>query len=293
MKPLISIYCESNDIKVAVISKDSATGKPAVLKTASISHSKSSASLDKPGGGFSVEEESLELEGLDGSISSKGDLDLSGMTELSATLSGFNLSKHLFLPALTEPNIYYHLYEGERHQNPAKLRQAIINDILDSKNILVDKSSIDFIELSDKALLAVFVTENIPCASMINSLARQKGKRSFNIPTIKSSDLSLAYYVAKRKKFFPDDHSLIVYIGKEYSKLIFLQGRRIKHIGTTLDIGTQNLHTYDVYFSKILLEMENGGISSLDNIIVCGEDDSENIILSFYGTFPRSKCKPA
>ncbi len=288
MKPLISIYCESNDIKVAVISKDSATGKPAVLKTASISHSKSSANLDSPGGGFSVEEESLDLEGMDESISSKGDLDLSGMTELSATLSGFNLSKHLFLPALTEPNIYYHLYEGERHQNPAKLKQAIINDILDSKNILVDKSGIDYVELSDKALLAVFVTENIPCASMINSLARQKGKRSYNIPTIKSSDLSLAYYVAKRKKFFPDDHSLIVYIGKEYSKLIFLQGRRIKHIGTTLDIGTQNLHTYDVYFSKILLEMENGGVSSLDNIIVCGEDDSENIILSFYGTFPEA-----
>jgi hypothetical protein len=65
-------------------------------------------------------------------------------------------------------------------------------------------------------------------------------------------------------------------------------GRKIKHIGTTLDIGTQNLHTYDVYFSKILLEMENGGISSLDNIIVCGEDDSENIILSFYGTFPEA-----
>ncbi|MFI5236980.1 MAG: hypothetical protein ACHQLA_03485 [Ignavibacteriales bacterium] len=288
MKPLISIYCESNDVKVAVISKSSATGKPAVLKTASIGHSKSSASLDKPGGGFKVEDESFDLEGLDDSISSKGSVDLSGLTELSATLSGLNLSKHLFLPALTEPNIYYHLYEGERHQNPVKLRQAIINDILDAKNILVDKSSIDYVELSDKALLAVFVTENIPCASMINSLARQKGKRGFNIPTIKSSDISLAYYVAKRKKFFPDDHSLIVYIGKEYSKLIFLQGRRIKHIGTTLDIGTQNLHTYDVYFSKILLEMENGGISSLDNIIVCGEDDSENIILSFYGTFPEA-----
>ncbi|MCL4278153.1 MAG: hypothetical protein KJZ60_00455, partial [Ignavibacteriaceae bacterium] len=200
----------------------------------------------------------------------------------------YNLNKHLFLPALAEPNIYYHLYEGERSENPAKLKQAIINDILESKNIAVDKTSIDYVELSDKALLAVFVTENIPCASLVNSLARQKGKRGYNIPTIKSSDISLAYYVAKRKKFFPDDHSLIVYIGKEYSKLIFLQGRRIKHIGTTLDIGTQNLHTYDVYFSKILLEMENGGISSLDNIIVCGEDDSENIILSFYGTFPEA-----
>jgi hypothetical protein len=26
----------------------------------------------------------------------------------------------------------------------------------------------------------------------------------------------------------------------------------------------------------------------LDNIIVCGEDDSENLILSFYGTFPEA-----
>ena len=285
MKPVISIYCESNDIKVAVITRDSITAKPKVLKTASIGHVKSSDVLDKSGGGFSMEEESLL--GLDESLS-KTEPDLSGLTELSATLSGFNLNKHLFLPTLTEPSLYYHLYEGERPENPAKLKQAIINDILESKNILVDKSAIDYIELSDKALLAIFVTENIPCVSLINSLARHKGKRGFNIPTIKSSDLSLAYYVGKRKKFFPDDNSLIVYIGQEYSKLIFLQGRRIKHIGTTLDIGTQNLHTYDVYFSKILLEMENGGISSLDNIIVCGEDDSENIILSFYGTFPEA-----
>jgi Tfp pilus assembly protein PilN len=34
--------------------------------------------------------------------------------------------------------------------------------------------------------------------------------------------------------------------------------------------------------------MENGGISNLDNIVVCGEDDSENLILSFYGTFPEA-----
>ena len=288
MKPVITVYCESNDVKLAVVSKDSSSGKPTVLKTASVSLYKSSTDLEKTGGGFRMEEESLDIEGLDESASLRGDTDYSGVTEASAALSGFNLSKHLFIPALTEPNIYYHIFEGARPPNPAKLKQEIINDILESKNILVDKNSLDFIELSDKALLCVFVTDNIPCASMINAIARQQGKKGYKIPSIKSSDLSLAYYVAKRKKFFPDDHSLIVYIGKEYSKLIFLQGRRVKHIGTTLDIGTQNLHTYDVYFSKILLEMENGGISSLDNIIVCGEDDSENIILSFYGTFPEA-----
>jgi len=128
----------------------------------------------------------------------------------------------------------------------------------------------------------------VSSVKLINSLAGYNGKRFYKIPTLKSAEVSLANYVAKKKKFFPDDQSLLVYIGKEYSKLIFLQGRKLKHIGATLDIGTTNLHTYDVYFSKILLEMDNGGITSLDNIIVCGEDDSENLILSFYGTFPEA-----
>ncbi len=288
MKPLICIYCEGNDTKLAVVHKDSEGAKPKVLKTASVSLIQSSAELEADVSGFKIEGEALDMEGLEETASIKDDAETSSIAELSASLKGFNLSKHLFIPALTEPAIYYHLFEGTRPAKPAKLKQEIINEILDSKNISVEKDSIDYTELADKGLLSVFTVGEVGCVNLINSLARQVGKRNFKIPTIKSSDVSLAYYVAKRKKFFPDDHSLIVYIGKEYSKLIFLQGRRLKHIGTTLDIGTTNLHTYDVYFSKILLEMENGGISSLDNIIVCGEDDSENLILSFYGTFPEA-----
>ncbi len=288
MKQLICIYCEGNDTKLAVIEKESEGRKPTVLKTASVSLIKSSAQLEENVTGFQIEGEALDVEGLEESASIKDDLDSSSISEISNALKGFNLSKSSFIPALTEPAIYYHVFEGARPPKPVKLKQEIISDILESKNISVDKESIDYVELSDKALLSVFVVGDIRCVDLVNSLARQRGKRSFKVPTIKSADVSLAYYVAKRKKFFPDDHSLIVYIGKEYSKLIFLQGRRLKHIGTTLDIGTQNLHTYDVYFSKILLEMENGGISSLDNIVVCGEDDSENLILSFYGTFPEA-----
>ena len=288
MKPLVCIYCEGNDTKLAVINKESEGSKPKVLKTASVSLIQSSTELEAEASGFKIEGEALDMEGLEESASIKSDSDTSSLTEISTALKDFNLSKHLFIPALTEPAIYYHLFEGARPPKPAKLKQEIINEILDSKNISVEKDSLDFIELSDKALLSVFTVGDVGCVNLINSLAQHEGKRNYKVPTIKSSDVSLAYYVAKRKKFFPDDHSLIVYIGKEYSKLIFLQGRRLKHIGTTLDIGTQNLHTYDVYFSKILLEMENGGISSLDNIIVCGEDDSENLILSFYGTFPEA-----
>lgn len=289
MKPLVCIYCEGNDTKVAVINKDGDSDKVKVLRTASLSIARSAVEIESQSTGLSMDGDVLQLEGLDGdSTSLESDFESTGANELQNALAGLNLSKYLFIPALTEPTIYYHIYEGPKHQKPLKLKQQIIDEILETKNVSVERDSIDYTELADKSLLSVFIAGDVACVNLINSLANQNNKRYYKIPTVKSSDISLAYYVAKKKKFFPDDHSLIVYIGKDYTKLIFLQGRKLKHIGTTLDIGTSNLHTYDVYFSKILLEMETGGIPSLDNIIVCGEDDSENLILSFYGTFPEA-----
>ena len=289
MKPLVCIYCEGNDTKLAVVAKDKDTDKVKLLRTASITVMPSAVNIESEATGLNLDDDSLDLEGIDGEPAAlEGTTDETSINEIKNALSDLELSKYSFIPALTEPAIYYHLYEGSRSAKEGKLKEEIIDEILETKNISVQKDSLDYIELADKSLLSVFVVGEIACVGLINSIAALNGKRYYKIPTIKSSDISLAYYVAKKKKFFPDDHSLIVYIGKEYSKLIFLQGRKLKHIGTTLDIGTTNLHTYDVYFSKILLEMENGGIPSLDNIIACGEDDSENLMLSFYGTFPEA-----
>jgi len=287
MKPLICIYCEGNDTKVAVVSK--VNGKIMVLKTAGIDFVQPSIDLEEGISNISIEDADLELEKLqnqDTALESK--MAASTVTTLANSLAGINLKNSLFIPALTEPALHYHIYEGSKQLATARVADNIIDEIQESKNITVEKQNLGYIELADKSLLSVFLGGEVGCINLINSLARHHGKRHFKIPSVKSAEISLAYYVAKTKKFFPDDQSLIVYIGKEYSKLIFLQGRKLKHIGATLDIGTLNLHTYDVYFSKILLEMENGGISSLDNIIVCGEDDSENLILSFYGTFPEA-----
>jgi hypothetical protein len=286
VKPIVCLYCEGNDTKVAVISKEQ--DKLKVAKVASYDSIHPAIDLEDGFSSLSMEGDGMTLEKIEKETSVSSALTVTGAGLISATLREFNLNKYHFIPALTEPSIYYHVFEGKKNVKSAKITQEILNDIKDSKNIFIEKDNLGYIELADKSMLSVFLSGDVPCINLVNSIAKNNGKRYYKIPTTKSAEISLAYYVAKKKKFFPDDSSLIVYIGKEYSKLIFLQGRKLKHIGGTLDIGTINLHTYDVYFSKILLEMENGGISQLDNIIVCGEDDSENLILSFYGTFPEA-----
>lgn len=288
MKSLVCIYCEGGDSKIAVVAREK--DKLRLLKVAEL-ESLNPVALEADA--FA----SLNLENSLGDISFGNNEkpadsgiggEISGDSLLAAALDGVDLNDCEFIPAISEPGLHYHLYEGPKDGNRNKLLKDIIDDIQKTKNITVLKDNLDYTELAGGTLLSIFADGEISCINSINSLAQYKGKRYFRVPAVKSAELSLSYLVAKKKKFFPDDYSLIIYIGKEYSKLIFLQGKKLKHIGATLDVGTINLHTYDVYFSKILLEMENGGIPRLDNVVLCGEDDSENLILSFYGTFPEA-----
>lgn len=300
MKSIACLYCEGTDAKVAVLSKEK-TGIR-IVRTASLTMSRTSQSTSqgRTNALAEIENQSMgnltsddisfdSLEASDGISHQQGEQeDTSDVALFNSTLSGIKVTSLDYIPIVTEPTVNYHHYEGQIGTNKKKLIQAVVADILVSKGITTEPDLVDVVSTNDKTTLALFLEGDIHCVGLINQLANFNNKRYLKIPTIKSAELALSYFVSKTNKFFPEDFSLIVYIGKEYSKLIFLEGQKLKHIGSTLDIGTKNLHTYDVYFSKILLEMENGGVPKLDNIIICGEDRSENLILSFFGTFPEA-----
>jgi hypothetical protein len=295
MKQIVCLYCEGTDAKLVVLSKNNDGIKihnvgSLTMARALQSSSKQDVMAELDGQDLlsadQVTFDNLDTEGV--LASSSLPVDQSDVGQLNTLLSELKLNNLLFIPIVTEPVINFHTYEGQRDTNKKKLIGNVIKDLQTSKGIEVTEDLIDVFDLNEKSMLGVFIEGEIPCVGLINQLANYNHKRYLKIPTIKTAELSLAYYVSKSTKFFPEDYSLIVYIGKEYSKLIFMEGQKLTHIGSTLDIGTKNLHTYDVYFSKILLEMENGSIPKLDNIIICGEDRSENLILSFYGTFPEA-----
>lgn len=290
MKYLIFVYCEGTEAKFSVVSNEN--GKIKIVHSFHVTLSESSVAKKKLDGkeiNFdSLEEDGLNLdkiEGVDISLNVEKETDL---VMISKGLSRFKLSSCNFIPIISEPIANFHVFDGMGELDKNKLLDILIQDIYKTKNISISKDRVDFVPLNDKSVLSIFAEDSIPCADLVNSLAELEGKRYYKIKTIKSAEVALANYVSHTVKFFPEDYSLIIHIGKEASKLIFLEGQSLKHIGSTLDIGTKNIHTYDVYFSKILLEMENGGIPRLDNVILCGDDKSENIVLSFYGTFPEA-----
>lgn len=293
MKQIVCVYCEGTDTKFAVLEKTKKGVQ--LIKTASVDVYSTSAKGGAIAGTQIIDADAaLQLDNLDQALGST-----SGMTQgapgevfegiVNSELGGLKLHNCEFISVMTEPSLYYQ-FSNKKQTGGGATQELLPGNTAEDKKSKQPKNgdSTAIVDLADGGKLKIHMRQDMNCISMINRLAKYNHKRFYKIISVKSAEVSLAHYAAKRKKFFPDDYSLVVYIGKEYSKLIFMHGRKIKHLGSTLDVGTTNLHTYDVYFSKILLEMENGGIPTLDNIIVCGEDVSENLILSFYGTFPET-----
>ncbi|MFA6598305.1 MAG: hypothetical protein WCS69_11315 [Ignavibacteriaceae bacterium] len=289
MKPLVCLYCEGSDSKIVVVTKENNQIK--ILRAASVDvlgSTQTASEANAESVQMIAEESGIQIDSGGGANLNMQGFSSGGVFEslVNAEMRGIKLHTCEFIPVLTDPSIFYQVIP--KRLTDIKVKTDVLKETIIQSDRPFDRSNVGITDLADGNSLASFLAQEVPCFKVINSLAKFNGKRVYKLTSVKSAELSLAYYVAKKKKFFPDDYSLIVYIGKEYSKLIFLQGRKLKHIGATLDLGTANLHTYDVYFSKILLEMENGGIPNLDNIVVCGEDDSENLVLSFYGTFPEA-----
>lgn len=251
MKPVVFLYCEGNDVKLAVASKEKGVTK--VHRVASLTISRALQSYSRRGIATELESTSssgeISFDSLESVATPDSEIDTSDVGLFHQSLYGFNINSLQFVPIITEPVANYHIYEGPRDKNRNKLLQSVISDIQNTKGINVEIDSIDVTELNNSALLSVFIEGEIPCVNLINLLANYNKKRYLKIPTVKTAELSLAYYVSKTNKFFPEDNTLIIYIGKEYSKLIFLEGQKLKHIGVTLDIGTKNREHLREYFS--------------------------------------------
>jgi len=292
-KPLICLFSEGMEIKLSVLSNE--RNKISIHQNFTILRKDERAvESTEDAGGFTDETLASDgisfddLDAFDSATPDKSENDSSAVSEIVAKLSNIDLMNAQFIPVISDPHANFHLHEGIIGKDKKKTINDIIAEIQTSKGVSVPKDQIDFVSLDEKTHLFLYTEPSIETADLVTSVANYNGKRYYKVPTIKSAEIALANFVSRTTKFFPEDYSLIIYTGREFSKLIFLEGQNLKHIGATLDIGTENLFTYDVYFSKILLEMENGGVPRLDNVVICGDDRSENLVLSFYGTFPEA-----
>ena len=270
------IYFEGNDSKVAIFKKEN--NQLTLIKAESIDSSMAFA------------EKQVGVGAAAGKSNGNGSKDLYNYNVISDESTGFNraflqklnefffgqdLSKCKFIPILCEPAIYFQKVHDEKDL-------AGLN--INAKGKI--DTTIGFLKLSDNSSLAVYPSGKSNYLQAVDSLAKMNNRRLLKIPTVKSAEVSLATYVTRKFKLQSSHITLVLYTGKEYSKLIFLKGEQPMHISSTISVGKNSFNAHNVIVSKILLEMEHAGTNKIDRMIICGEDESEEFINTVQEAYP-------
>ena len=275
MSSVACIYFEGNDSKVALFTKENGVMKLVKGESLDTSFAFTESKADKKNQNLSSKSEIFGIEMISEDMNT---FNRSYLQKLNEFFVGEDISKCKFIPVLTEPGVYYQ-----------KIRESKdLANLNITPNGKIDKT-IDFVDLADGNKLAVYPSGQSNYLTAIDSLARMNNRKFLKIESVKCAEISLANFIARRINVTPNEISLIVYIGKDYSKIIFLKGNRLFHVGSTLSVGKNSFNSHRVLVSKVLLEMEHAGVNSLGRFIITGEDDSENIQTEIQKSFPDSQ----
>jgi hypothetical protein len=237
MNTIACIYFEGNDSKVALFKKDNDV--ITFVKGTSIDTSLAFAEqkLRTQENKSKKADGAADFEILTDELTSYNRTYLQKLNEF---FYGEDLSKCGFIPILTEPAIYFQK----------------VSDQKDLANLNITQNGkietiIDFIDLADNGKLAVYPSGQTTYLAVIDSLARMNNRKFLKIEAVKSADISLASFVIRKVHPKPDKMMLLLYVGKEYSKVIFIKGNKIHHIGSTLSVGKNSFNAHNVIVSKI------------------------------------------
>jgi hypothetical protein len=190
---------------------------------------------------------------------------------LIGLLAQYPRNKYSLVYALSEPAIYYHLMESDFGLKGNKLKDRILEELRSIRAFQPAADAVDAIKTDEGNLLCVVREDGL---SLINSLDNVKGfigNRIPHIPAIDSADVALMNMVRLNYDLQPDDVTVIVYVGVEFTRLIFMRGDHFYQFAPILGEGYDSPNLQNTVYSRLLLEQDNLAIPRINRIVLAGQ----------------------
>ena len=286
MKKYVGIFIDGPETKVAIVSKTSGGLKLEDIVTFGLKGSPHEFFGPKKTE-FEVDSDTILFEP---TVVSEEELE---EPMLSNVLSGKvrNIKDIVFVPVVTEPQVSYLILNNVPKLKDKELKQYIIDKWLETKVSSIDEKNLRYYKYTEDTYITIYINEDYPVLKEIEKFARFWKMRMPRIPFISGGDICLASYVLNKYNIQPDKNYLIVHIGIDSSRIIFISNKTIKHISSYLGIGVQTAGFHDIIISKINLEMDIAQVSEIDKIFLAGEVAETTVQLTFYGSFPLAEVE--
>lgn len=281
MKKYVGIFVDGPETKVAIISKTSKGLKLEDIVTYGLKGS--------PHQFFGTEKTELEVDS-DTILFEPTDETEETIEEpmLSNVISSKvrNVRDIVFIPVVTEPQVSYLIISNVPKGKDKEIKKFIIDKWLETKLASFDENNLRYYNYRNDIFLSVYINETFPVLDQIRQFARFWKMKMPRITFISGGDICLASYVLNKYNIQEDKNYLILHVGIDSSRIIFISNKTIKHISSYLGVGVQTVGFHDIIISKINLEMDIAQISELDKIFLAGEVTESTVQLTFYGSFP-------
>ena len=204
-------------------------------------------------------------------------------TVLQNVLRTYSHRKYKLGISVSEPEIFYAPFNTNWGLKGDELKKKIIESLAierpDTANLSI--KDIQIIQVANKDVLAIARGTEFPIVNLIGKIRKQLGNRVTKIAFIEGAEISLVNLAKKNYKFEPDEITAIIYVGHEFSRLIFMLGDELLGISQLIGEGIDAYEISHTIFSRLLLELDNLNLKKMDNIILCGEA-YEVDMLSFF-----------
>ena len=217
-----------------------------------------------------------------------GGAPASNTSVLLGLLSDLPSNQYTFSFALSEPAVTYQEFESNFGLKGTKLKKKIVEDISASRSTPPPLDSLEVIPTATGGELAIIREDGLHLFDLLTELRSFLGGRLPNVKLIDSADTALMGLVRASYELGEEEISVIVYVGHDFSRLIFMQGGNYLHFAPIISEGYGSANVENTIYSRILLEQDNIALPRIDRIILAGESHKINMLEALAPQFPHS-----
>jgi hypothetical protein len=221
------------------------------------------------------------IEGEEGGAQSNG-------TVLLSLLSDLPSAKYTLSYALSEPGITYQEFESDFGLKGSKLKKKLIQEIGAVRSMPLAKDSLDVVPIANGGVMSIIREDGLHVYELLSEIRSFLGGRVPNVKIIDSADTALIGLTRASYEILDEEVTVIVYVGHDFSRLIFMQGPNFLHFAPVISEGYGSANIENTLYSRILLEQDNIGLARIDRIILTGESHKVNLLEAIAPQFSRA-----
>lgn len=225
-------------------------------------------------------------------VGEMGEEDVTGAetngTIILGLLSGFPPSQYNLGYSIIEPTIYYHITESDYGiSRRKKLKNRIIEELRAVRSTSPALDALDYVPTEEGGLLCAVREDGRALLNTLDQLKSFFGDRPARIQLIDTGEISLMNLVRANYELGDEEISLVVYVGTEFTRLIFMKGVHFLHFAPSIGEGSDSPNIQNTVYSRVLLEQDSVGVTRLDHIILAGESQKLDFKTFFLEQFPE------